>query len=204
MVTYSAEDPDHHEVTAQLRVVIMDTTAPEINLDNTYIEYTVGDDIPDYMEGVWAEDENDGNLTDKIIVDSSDVDYQNAGSYEVIYTVVDQAGNRAVETAIVEVQEDEDIIEMQEDDIGDVQEEFMDRTSVIDEMDEFESNEKQTSETEDEAEAMSYVLNTNTMRFHYPSCSGAANIAEHNKETVHSSREELMKQGYAPCGICEP
>ena len=49
-----------------------------------------------------------------------------------------------------------------------------------------------------------YVLNTNTMRFHYPSCSGAANIAEHNKETVHSSREELMKQGYAPCGICEP
>lgn len=49
-----------------------------------------------------------------------------------------------------------------------------------------------------------YVLNTNTMRFHYPSCSSAANTAEHNKETVHTSREELIRQGYQPCGNCEP
>lgn len=49
-----------------------------------------------------------------------------------------------------------------------------------------------------------YILNTNTMRFHYPSCSSVASMAEHNKETVHSSREELIKQGYAPCGVCEP
>ena len=204
MVTYSAEDPDHHEVTAQLRVVIMDTTAPEINLDNTYIEYTVGEDIPDYMDGIWAEDENDGNLTDKVIVDSSDVDYQNAGSYEVIYTVVDQAGNRAVETAIVEVQEDEDIIEMQEDDIGEVQEEFMDRTSVIDEMDEFESYNKQTSETEDEEQVMSYVLNTNTMRFHYPYCSSASTIKDNNREDFEGTRKELLERNYKPCGKCNP
>ena len=203
MVTYSAEDPDHHEVTAQLRVVIMDTTAPEINLDNTYIEYTVGEDIPDYMDGVWAEDENDGNLTDKIIVDSSDVDYQNAGSYEVLYTVVDQAGNKAVETAVVEVQEDEDIIEMQEDDIGDVQEVFMDRTSVMDEMDEFESNDKQTSETEDEVQIMSYVINKNTGVFHYTDCSSVSKIKPANRIDFEGAREELI-DNYKPCGNCHP
>ena len=49
-----------------------------------------------------------------------------------------------------------------------------------------------------------YVLNTNTMRFHYPSCSSVANMAEHNKETANTSREELIKRGYAPCGNCEP
>ncbi len=204
MVTYSAEDPDHHEVTAQLRVVIMDTTAPEINLDNAYIEYTVGEDIPDYMDGVWAEDENDGNLTDKVIVDSSDVDYQNAGSYEVIYTVVDQAGNRAVETATVEVQEDEDIIEMQEDDIGDVQEEFMDRTSVMDEMDEFESSKEQTPETEDEEQVMSYVINKNTGVFHYSDCGSVSKINPANRIDFEGTREEVLDQHYKPCGKCNP
>jgi len=49
-----------------------------------------------------------------------------------------------------------------------------------------------------------YVLNTNSMKFHYPSCSSVAKIAEHNKQVVTTSREELMKQGYEPCGSCEP
>ena len=49
-----------------------------------------------------------------------------------------------------------------------------------------------------------YVLNTNTMKFHYPSCSSVASMAEHNKEYVETSREELIEAGYSPCGNCEP
>lgn len=49
-----------------------------------------------------------------------------------------------------------------------------------------------------------YVLNTNTMKFHYPSCSSVASMADHNKEYVECSREELIKKGYEPCGNCEP
>ena len=49
-----------------------------------------------------------------------------------------------------------------------------------------------------------YVLNINTMKFHYPSCSSVSRMAEHNKQVVTTSREELMKQGYEPCGNCEP
>lgn len=49
-----------------------------------------------------------------------------------------------------------------------------------------------------------YVLNNNTMRFHYPSCSSVAQMAEHNRESVTASREELIRKGYQPCGNCEP
>ena len=49
-----------------------------------------------------------------------------------------------------------------------------------------------------------YVLNTNTMKFHYPTCSSVGQMAEHNKEYATESREELMKRGFSPCGNCEP
>ena len=49
-----------------------------------------------------------------------------------------------------------------------------------------------------------YVLNTSTMKFHYPSCSSVEKMAEHNKEYVEASREELIEAGYEPCGNCEP
>ena len=49
-----------------------------------------------------------------------------------------------------------------------------------------------------------YVINKNTMRFHYPSCSSVAQMAEHNRETVNATRQELIDQGYQPCGVCEP
>ena len=50
----------------------------------------------------------------------------------------------------------------------------------------------------------SYVLNTNTMKFHYPECSSVNQMKEKNKAYVVSSREELLQQGYAPCGNCHP
>lgn len=49
-----------------------------------------------------------------------------------------------------------------------------------------------------------YVLNTNSKKFHYPSCSGAADIAEWNRKEVKATRQELIDQGYDPCGLCEP
>ena len=49
-----------------------------------------------------------------------------------------------------------------------------------------------------------YVLNTNTQRFHYPSCSSVGQMADHNKAYVTTTREELIDDGYLPCGNCEP
>lgn len=49
-----------------------------------------------------------------------------------------------------------------------------------------------------------YVLNTNTKKFHYPSCSSAKDIKEKNKREVECTREELIEKGYEPCGRCHP
>ncbi len=49
-----------------------------------------------------------------------------------------------------------------------------------------------------------YILNTNTRKFHLPDCSGAADIKGKNREEYTGTREELTSQGYEPCGRCHP
>lgn len=49
-----------------------------------------------------------------------------------------------------------------------------------------------------------YVLNTNTKKFHFPSCSSVADTREENKEDFVGSRSDLLGQGYEPCGRCKP
>lgn len=52
--------------------------------------------------------------------------------------------------------------------------------------------------------AADYVLNTNSKKFHYTSCSSAEQISERNRKEVNSTRDELIAQGYSPCGRCDP
>ncbi len=49
-----------------------------------------------------------------------------------------------------------------------------------------------------------YILNTNSKKFHLPDCSGATSMSESNRKEYTGSREDLIAQGYAPCGICKP
>lgn len=61
-----------------------------------------------------------------------------------------------------------------------------------------------TEPTEPVPEGMDYVLNTNTRKFHYPGCSSAEDIKASNRKDVVATREELIAQGYEPCGRCHP
>ena len=47
-----------------------------------------------------------------------------------------------------------------------------------------------------------YVLNTNTMKIHHPSCRSVKKIAPQNYSTSSLSLEELKAQGYSTCGNC--
>ena len=49
-----------------------------------------------------------------------------------------------------------------------------------------------------------YILNTNSKKFHKPSCSSADDIKEHNKQEYSGNRDLLIKQGYLPCKSCNP
>ena len=53
-------------------------------------------------------------------------------------------------------------------------------------------------------EEMQYILNTGSMKFHYPICSSAKKISSKNRKTYFGTREELLEQGYTPCGYCDP
>lgn len=66
-------------------------------------------------------------------------------------------------------------------------------------------SESETSGNESsESEKTLYVLNKSSKKFHYPSCSSAKKIAEHNYDEREATREELIDDGYVPCGICKP
>ena len=54
------------------------------------------------------------------------------------------------------------------------------------------------------AGAQKYVLNTNTKKFHYPTCRSVSQMAEKNKKAVTASRDEIIADGYSPCGNCKP
>ena len=49
-----------------------------------------------------------------------------------------------------------------------------------------------------------YVLNTNTHKFHYPSCSSVGDMKPENTSYFTGSRDEAIAQGYKPCGRCKP
>ena len=47
-----------------------------------------------------------------------------------------------------------------------------------------------------------YVLNTSSMKIHYPHCKSVSKIAPHNYSTSSESLETLKANGYTTCGIC--
>lgn len=49
-----------------------------------------------------------------------------------------------------------------------------------------------------------YVLNTNTHKFHYQSCGNVKQMKDKNKQVVTSSRDSIIAQGYDPCKRCNP
>ena len=64
--------------------------------------------------------------------------------------------------------------------------------------------EKQEPATGSEASQADYILNTNTKKFHYPTCSSVNDMKEKNKKEFFGTRDEAIAQGYSPCGRCKP
>ena len=61
-----------------------------------------------------------------------------------------------------------------------------------------------TSTAASVSEVRTYVLNTNSHRFHYPNCPSVGDMKEKNKLVFEGTREEILEKGYEPCGICKP
>ena len=61
-----------------------------------------------------------------------------------------------------------------------------------------------TEEGTSSGEEADYVLNTSSKKFHLPDCSGVSSMSESNRQDYTGAREDLIAQGYSPCGICNP
>lgn len=56
----------------------------------------------------------------------------------------------------------------------------------------------------DTANEDTYIVNTNTGKFHKPSCRSVKQMKESNKSERTTTRDELIAEGYEPCKNCNP
>ena len=54
------------------------------------------------------------------------------------------------------------------------------------------------------ANVFTYIINTDSGKFHYLSCSRAKEISDANRSEYTGTRDDLIAQGYDPCGTCKP
>lgn len=53
-------------------------------------------------------------------------------------------------------------------------------------------------------ETPDYILNVNTRKFHYPSCSSVEDMKENNRQFYTGGRGDLVSAGYKACKNCNP
>ena len=61
---------------------------------------------------------------------------------------------------------------------------------------------EEKTDTQSESVGTTYIINTNTGKFHYPQCSSVGQMNDSNKEEYTGSRDDLIAQGYSPCKRC--
>lgn len=64
--------------------------------------------------------------------------------------------------------------------------------------------EPQEEQVEEDANVRTYVLNTNTHKFHFPDCNSVKQMKDKNKQIEETTRDDLISRGYDPCGNCHP
>ena len=64
-----------------------------------------------------------------------------------------------------------------------------------------EESKKEKTET---VRKSTYVLNTNTKKFHRPGCAEIKKMKDSNKKTYTGSRKDVIAKGYSPCKKCNP
>lgn len=66
------------------------------------------------------------------------------------------------------------------------------------------SMENVSDEVAMDGESDTYILNTNTLKFHRTECKAVSKIKENHKEEYNGDKEYLIEKGYTPCGLCTP
>lgn len=62
----------------------------------------------------------------------------------------------------------------------------------------------ESAEKSEDGQQRDYVLSTKTKKFHLPSCSSTKKLKDSNRQDVHTTRDNLIDQGYSACKKCCP
>ena len=63
---------------------------------------------------------------------------------------------------------------------------------------------ERSSQKDSDSDSRTYILNTNTKKFHLPNCSSVTKIKDSNKEEYTGFRDDVINRGYEPCKKCNP
>lgn len=81
---------------------------------------------------------------------------------------------------------------------------YWDETYMAEEIKENHEAAKEETQILPEEADYDFVLNINSMRFHFPDCDSVNQMKEKNKKYYSGTREQLIEEGYIPCGNCKP
>ena len=59
-------------------------------------------------------------------------------------------------------------------------------------------------ENDETSDVVKYIVNKNTLKFHYPDCESAKDTKPQNRSEYTGTRDELINNGCEPCGRCKP
>lgn len=105
-VVLKGTDKSGNESTKAITVTVTDKIAPVLGGLPEAITLTDKDiNAPDYLTGITATDEIDGDLASAVTVNDSSVQYGKAGAYSVLYSVSDTSGNKTTATAPVVIRD---------------------------------------------------------------------------------------------------
>ncbi|BCN29538.1 immunoglobulin-like domain-containing protein [Anaeromicropila herbilytica] len=103
IVVYSVQDSSGNKTIAKMKLTVKKDRAPVIKgvkNKTVYLNSSVN-----YLSGVKAYDDRDGNITNKIRVDKSRVNLSKVGKYKVIYSVTDSRGHKSTKIIQITVKE---------------------------------------------------------------------------------------------------
>lgn len=78
----------HYQTSASIDVLIREVEVTVIFEVPTSFSYTIGEDLPNYLEGITAKYSNGESLLDDVFIDDSLVDYEYVGTYEITIEIV--------------------------------------------------------------------------------------------------------------------
>jgi hypothetical protein len=107
IVKYLVKDNAGNETIKEIKLNLLEDKAPVLKGISNKAAYL--NEKIDFLNGVTATDDRDGDITSKIKVDTTNVNIKVSGVYKVTYSVIDSAKNKTVKSITVTIKKKETV-----------------------------------------------------------------------------------------------